>query len=215
MLGSQGDFMRKTGFLIGTTTLLAACGNQPGTYDVPLAEALVRLEKADLDGFRMARQCGILIHLRAGSPKDDAITWHVTSSGQEVLSFTVRLVAEGSGTRAAIDIPADPKGGEMYGGDRFYPRPAVNQPLRPAIQELIDAAMAQRPYNGHGLKNADQVCNVQRAGLESGSFTFGVNDRPGMDSRRSAQAEADQEKQAGDGFDNSYGQPMDKVGDPD
>jgi len=204
--------MRKTGFLIGATALLAACGSEPGTYAVPLPEALARLEKADLDGFRMARQCGILIHLRASSPRDNAITWHVTSSGQEVLSFTVRLAAEGDGIRSAIEVPADPKGGEMYGGKQFYPRPAVNQPLRPAIQELIDAAIAQRPYDGEHLKNTDQVCDVQRGGLESGAFTWGVNDRPGMDARQSARADAAEAAQAGDGFDNSYGRPMDNPG---
>lgn len=204
--------MRKTGFLIGATVLLAACGSEPGVYDVPLAEALARLEKADLDGFRMARKCGILIHLRASTPRDNAITWHVTSSGQEVLSFTVRLATEGGGTRAAIEVPADPKGGEMYGGKQFYPRPAVNQPLRPAIMELVDSAISGRPYDGANLKNTDQVCDVQRGGLESGGFTFGVNDRAGMDSRQTAQAETEEQRQAGDGFDASYGQPMNNAG---
>lgn len=204
--------MRKTGFPIGAAVLLAACGSGPGTYEVPLTDALARLEKADLDGFRMARQCGILIHLRAGSPRDNAITWHVTSSGQEVLSFTVRLAEEGSGTAAAIEVPPDPKGGEMYDGKQFYPRPAVKQPLRPAIRELVDAAMAGRAFDGKGLGNSDKVCDVQRAGLESGSFTFGINDRPGMDQRQSAQAEAEEEKRSGDGFDASFGQPMDAGG---
>jgi len=204
--------MRKSCFLIGATALLAGCGSEPGTYDVPLTEALARLEKADIDGFRMARQCGILIHFSKSPAKDNAITWAVTSSGQEMLRFTVKLVAEGEGTRAEIDVPADPKGGEMYGGNQFYPRPALNQPLRPAIRELVDAAMAQRPFNGSGLGNSDDVCDVQRAGLESGSFTFGVNDKPGMDSYQSNRAAADEERQAGDGFDNSYGQPMDNAG---
>lgn len=200
--------------IVAIMLLLSGCGGNPGTYDIPLGEALARLEKADIDGFRKARQCGILIHLTASKPRDNAITWHVTSSGQPVLDFTIKLSAEGEGTRAAIEVPADPKGGEMYGGNQFYPRPAVNQPLRPALQELVDAAMEQRPFDGQGLGNSDDVCNVQRGGLESGAFTFGVDDRPGMDSRQSARAAAEEETSdaAATSFDSNYGQPMDNAG---
>lgn len=207
--------MRKTGFLLGLASLLAACGSEPGVYDIPLPEALARLEHADTDGFRAARQCGILIHFSASQPRDNAITWRVTSSGREVLRFTVRLTAEGDGTRAAIEVPADPNGGEMYDGDKTYPRPAVNQPLRPAVQELIDAAMEQRPYDIArlpGRTNADGVCNVQRAGLESGSVRFTVDDVPGMDARRSIRVREEEAAQAeSDNFDASYGQPMDNT----
>ena len=202
--------MRKSGFVLGMTVLLAACGSAPGVYDLPLPEALARLERADTDAFRMARQCGILIHFKASQPKDNAITWHVTSSGSEVLSFTVRLTAEGDGTRAAIEVPADPKGGEMYSGAQFYPRPAVRQPLRPAIQELVASALEQRPFNPQDLGSTDSVCNVQRAGLESGSFKFGVDDAPGMDSRQSSRLRDQQEAEAErESFDENYGQPMD------
>ena len=200
--------MRKSGFIVGMALLVAACGSDPGVYDLPLPEAIARLERADIDAFRMARQCGILIHFKASKPRDGAITWHVTSSGTEVLSFTVRLTAEGDGTRAAIEVPADPKGGEMYSGKQFYPRPAVKQPLRPAIQELIDSAMDQRKFNPQDLGNSDSVCNVQRAGLESGSFRFGVDDAPGMDSRQSSRLR-DQQEAEGGSFDDSYGEPMD------
>ena len=194
-------------------SLLAACGSEPGVYDIPLPEALGRLEQADTDGFRAARQCGILIHLSASGPRDNAITWRVTSSGSEVLRFTVRLTAEGDGTRAAIEVPEDPKGGEMYDGRKTYPRPAVNQPLRPAIQELVDAAMERRPYDVMRLpepRNTDRVCGIQRAGLESGSFRFGVDDKPGMDSRQSARMREAEEAEADrEAADTSYGQPMD------
>lgn len=194
--------------------LLAGCGGggKPGVYEIPVAEAYSRLEKADINGFRSARQCGILVHMRPQKKQGEAITWHVTSSGQEVLRFTVTLVSEGEGTRAEIDVPADPKGGEMYDGTKEYFRPAFNQPLRPAIRELIDAAMEQRPYDGRRIpqpRNTDKVCSVQRSGLESGSFVFGVDDRPGMDARESALA-ADADAMDDDGsadFDESYGEP--------
>ncbi|HTN15579.1 MAG TPA: hypothetical protein VL094_12325 [Sphingomonadaceae bacterium] len=209
--------MRKLAFTITIAAMLASCGGpEPGVYPVRVAEALQRLKKADVDGFRSARQCGILIHISAGSPKDNAITWRVTSSGSEVLRFTVKLTAEGDGTRAQIEVPAEPKGGEMYDGSQFYPRPALHQPLRPAVQELIDSAMEQRPYDVMRIPNdqrssaSDGPCKVQRAGLESGSFRFKVDDKAGYDSRTSQRMrEVEEARAAMDGQDSSYGQPMD------
>ena len=194
--------------------LLAGCGGgkQPGVYEIPLAEAYSRLEKADINGFRSARQCGILVHLRPQKKQGEAITWYVTSSGTEVFRFTVKLSAEGEGTRTEIEVPADPKGGEMYDGKQQYARPAFNQPIRPAIRELIDAAMENRPYDVMRIpqpRNTDKVCSIQRSGLESGSFVFGVDDKAGMDARasaRAADAEAAEDAAATD-FDNSYGEP--------
>lgn len=194
--------------------MLAGCGggSKPGVYEIPVAEAYSRLEKADINGFRSARQCGILVHMRPQKKQGEAITWYVTSSGQEVFRFTVKLFAEGEGTRAEIEVPAEPKGGEMYDGKQEYARPAFNQPIRPAIRELIDAAMEKRPYDVMRIpepRNTDKVCSVQRSGLESGSFVFGVDDRPGMDSRESARAaEADAAEDAAQtDFDEGYGEP--------
>lgn len=194
--------------------LAAGCGGkaEPGVYDLPLPEAYARLTKADIDGFRLARQCGILIHFQRSAQKDESVTWRVTSSGRTMVNFTVRLAAEGPDkTRATIEVPADPAGGEPYDGTKHYPRPAINQPLRPAVQELIDAAMEGRAYDVQRIpqpRNTDQVCSVQRGGLESGSVRFGVDDKPGMDSRQSARAFEEEERQADrDTFDSSYGQP--------
>lgn len=209
--------MRRLTFTFAIATMLAGCGGpEPGVYPVPVAEALQRLKKADVDGFRSARQCGILIHFSAGSPRDNAITWRVTSSGTEMLRFTVKLTPEGDGTRALIEVPAEPKGGEMYDGNQFYPRPALHQPLRPAVQEMIDAAMEQRPFdvmripdNLRGSPN-NGPCQVQRAGLESGSVRFRVDDKAGYDSRTSQRMREEEDARAAmDGTDSSYGQPMD------
>lgn len=205
--------MRRLSIPVVIAMLLAGCGGaEPGVYPVPLPEALQRLKKADVDGFRSARQCGILIHFASDSPKDNAITWRVSSSGREVLRFTVRLAAEGDGTHAQIEVPAEPKGGEMYDGSQFYPRPALHQPLRPALQELIDAAMEQRPFDvmripaeKRGSPN-NGPCQVQRAGLENGTARFGLDDKPGYDSRSSQQM---REAEDYGSDDSSYGQPMD------
>jgi len=201
--------MRKSVFALAAALPLASCGSEPGVYDVPLADAVARLQNADLDGFRMARQCGILIHIKASGPVDNAITWNVTSSGEPVLRFSVKLTPAGDGTRATIDVPADPSGGEVYDGKKFYTRPAVNQPLRPAIKELVDSALAQCPYRGQGLVNSDSVCNVQRAGLESGRVKFAIDDRPGMDSadsRRADEEDAAESARQSD-FDPNFGNP--------
>lgn len=180
--------------------LLHGCGEkEPGVYALPLAEAFVRLEKADIDGFRKARQCGILIHFAAENAGENAIAWQVTSSRLPVARFTVTLTAEGAGTRAAIAVPPSPKGGgEIYDGDEFYPRPALNQPLRPAVQELIDAAMEQRPYDVWRIpepRNTDKVCSIQRAGLESGHIRFRADDIPGLDAEDTARARAEEDRE--------------------
>jgi hypothetical protein len=186
---------------------LAGCGRaETGVYDLPLAQAYDRLEKADIAGFRTARQCGLLIHLQALKKVGDAITWQVTSSGRPMLSFTVDLDAtDAETTRATIRVSGPHKSGEAYDGDEFYVRPALNQPLRPAVQELIDAAMAQRPYDVWNIPqpiNTDKVCSVQRASIESRGKAFSVDDKPGD---MPGQTRRDDEEE-----DTSYGEPMDR-----
>jgi hypothetical protein len=185
---------------------LAGCGQtETGVYDLPLAEAYDRLANADIAGFRTARQCGLLIHLQALRKAGEAITWRVTSSGRPMLAFTVNLNAvDADTTRATISVSGPHKTGEAYDGDEFYVRPAVNQPLRPAVQELIDAAMEQRAYDVWNIPapiNTDQVCSVQRGSIESRGKAFSVDDKPGdMPGQR-----RDEEEDT----DSSYGEPMD------
>lgn len=195
--------------LAAATLGLSGCSNPPGVYSLPVDEAFARLTKADIDGFRLAKQCGILIHFHA-QPDEAAhsITWRVESSGEPVLRFTVHLARMQEKTSTSFEIPADPKGGEVYDGDYFVPRPALNQPLRPALQELVDAAMAQRPYDAariHGQQNTDGVCDVQRAGLEGG-LHFSIDDEPGKDTEETL---AHHDAAAAAETNPKFGEPMD------
>jgi hypothetical protein len=200
-------------FAAAACALLAGCGGglPAGTYEVPVEVAYERLIAGDMDDFRTARQCGILIHFLAEKELNKQVRWRVISSGMQVAEFTVRLIpVDAQTTRFEIDVPADPAGGEIYDGSKFYPRPALHQPLRPAIEELVAARMAQRAYDPMGLPStdSDSVCDVQRAGLESGSYVWGVNDRPGMDARESAREAAAEEARVDYG-EPAMGEPMD------
>ncbi len=189
---------------------LSSCGNPPGVYSLPVSEAFARLAQADVDGFRKARQCGILIHLHAQPDEEtNSVTWRVESSGEQVLHFTVHLTPVQDKTSATIEIPADPKGGEVYDGDYFVARPAFSQPLRPALQELVDAAMAQRQFDAGQLPfSTDGVCDVQRAGLEGG-LHFAIDDDAGKDTERTL---ADHDAAAAAETNPKFGEPMDPAG---
>ena len=103
------------------------------------------------------------------------------------------LLAVACCTGAALAQPATKKLIE-YGWD--VPAPSY---VADHIRE-----MEQRPFDGRGLGNSDSVCNVQRGGLESGHYVFGVDDLPNQDSRGSAAERARQEE---DGP--AFGEPMD------
>jgi hypothetical protein len=157
--------------------VLGACSNQTGVYKLSKQEAFARLRNADTMAFRRAWQCGILIHFEPTEEGDDALTWRVVSDGETMLSFTVRLVDEGSNrTRAVIELPPDPRGGEYYDGTHDFPRPALNQPIRPGIQQLVDAALNQTEFKVNQM-SFDRTCEVQRGGLEGGSPPFKVYHR--------------------------------------
>ena len=191
------DMMRRV-VSIAACAALVGCGSSssslpPDTYAVPVEIAYERLIAGDMIDFRTGSQCGILIHFNAEKELNKQVRWLVTSSGTQVAQFTVRLIpVDAQTTRFEIDVPADPEGGEIYDGTKVYARPALHQPLRPAVQALIAARMEQRPFDATGLPRSevDSVCSVQRAGLESGSAQWGVNDRPGMDSRQTARADS-------------------------
>src|SRR6185436_9203746 len=137
--------------LVGVALAVAGCKPSQKTYPVSLAEGLARLANADVIGFRNARQCGLLIHVEKLLPLDNLVTWQVRSKRRLVASFSVSLSQTENGTQATIVVPKADDGGEIYDGKQHYSHPALMQPLRPAVQELIDAAMEQRPFDWHRL----------------------------------------------------------------
>jgi hypothetical protein len=143
--------------LVGVALAVAGCEPSQKTYSVSLAEGLARLDKADVIGFRNARQCGLLIHFKKFWPVDNTVTWEVQSKGRPLASFSVSLSEAGNGTQATITVPKAADGGEIYDGKQHYSHPALMQPLRPAVQELIDAAMEKRPFDWHRLPNPINV----------------------------------------------------------
>lgn len=201
--------------LAGLVLTAPGCSSKPPepAYDLPVHELYQRLQKADLDGFKIARQCGILIHFDLRYVEDQEIGWRVTSSGREMVTFKIVLTPDGPNrTRTRIEVSADPKGGEKYDGDYFYMHPALHQPLRPAVQELINAAVARRPYNvwkiPEPINTNDDVCSVQRGSLEQGTpfhVDDGPTDGPGESQKRNEQppsspAEAPEELPADAGW---------------
>lgn len=168
--------------LAASCMLLNGCGPAPGVYEITMDQAAERLERADVDGLRAAWQCGVLIHFSANRLDLDKVEWRVRSSNDSVFNVTVKLVQVEDGVRADIIVPPSPKGGEMYDGNQFYPRPALNQPIRPALNELVNSALQERPFDPERVeprRGTDRTCNIQRAGLEEGVARFSVNDRPG------------------------------------
>ena len=137
--------------LVGAALAVAGCEPSQKTYPVSLAEGLARLDKADVIGFRNARQCGLLIHFLKLRPDGNLVAWQVRSKNQVVASFSVSLSQTGNGTQATIVVPKAADGGEIYDGKQHYSHPALMQPLRPAVQEMIDAAMEKRPFDWHRL----------------------------------------------------------------
>ncbi|MDB5429968.1 MAG: hypothetical protein JWP35_1084 [Caulobacter sp.] len=170
--------------LLLATISLAGCEKPkaptPGVYDIPVAEAFQRLYASDLADMVYAKQCGILVHVTPEGITNRYVTWHVASSGQEVVRFTALLTPLGDRqTKVEIKMPADPKGGEVYDGEKFYNRPAFNQPLKPAVEEQVSALLEGRKFDVQRVgPGRDSVCNVQRGGLESG-IRFRVDDKPG------------------------------------
>jgi hypothetical protein len=143
--------------LVGIALVVACCKPSQKTYSVTLAEGLARLDNADLIGFRNARQCGLLIHFEKLLPVGNVVTWEVRSKKQLVASFSVSLSQTENGTQATIIVPLAADGGEIYDGKQHYSHPALMQPLRPSVQEMIDAAMEERPFDWRRLPDPISV----------------------------------------------------------
>lgn len=167
--------------MFASVLLLGGCGSEPGTYDIPMAEAYQLLQAEPLDDFRRDRQCGLVYRLVPSGNGTDEVTWQVFSGGVQLLWFKARLTpASSDETRVTIEVETDREGKELYSGDYETFRPVVAQPLRPAIEEAIGAVLEKRPFNGDGLPSEDNPnpCNMQRNMLEDGRLLT-INDQPG------------------------------------
>lgn len=180
-------FSARVAALLAVGAALGGCSRDPQVFDLPLHDAFQKLAETKLEDFSLKRQCGILIHLSPDAVQDESVTWHVMSSGEEVASFTAKLSAVSAGkTRIVVDVSKDSDGSDAYDGKDYYPRPAFQQPLRPAAQEAIAAVLENRSFDESKLTDVpgdNRVCGIQRAGLESGAFRFSIHDEPGSSSR--------------------------------
>jgi len=171
--------MKHLGSMVLLAASLAGCGQEqpPGVYNVSMADAYQKLLASEMPDMVFRRQCGILLHVNPTGLGGQQVTWHVTSSGEDVVEFTAALTAiSETQTKVEVKMPADPAGGEVYDGDKFYRRPAFNQPLRPAVEEQVSAILENRPFDIDRVgPGRDSVCNVQRSGLETGE-RFRVDD---------------------------------------
>jgi len=153
-----------------------------GQYKIGLHDAYERLAKADFHDFKIERHCGILIRITSQGEPDRAVTWEVTSSGRRMLSFTATLTpVDDETTKVGVSISRDANGREAYDGNQDYVRPAVNQPVRPAIEEKIASLLTGRPYDAKRMSekySRDASCRIQRDGLLIG-ICFTVDDQPG------------------------------------
>lgn len=173
--------------ILGLTLLasLGACeGQEPNVFDLPIAEVHARLKREPLTQFRRARRCGIPIAIYPSSFEREAVKWQVVSDGRDMLWFKAHLSeVSPTRTRVTIEIQLGPGGKERYSGDYFPARPAVVQPVRPAIEEAIAAVLQGREFDVDRAPRSsdDTVCDVQRASAQHG-HPISVNDpigRPG------------------------------------
>ncbi|QIG93232.1 MULTISPECIES: hypothetical protein [unclassified Bradyrhizobium] len=157
---------------------LAGCNKErpPGVYDVSVSEAYRRLFNDKLADMVYAKQCGILVHVTPSGIPGYEVTWRVHSSGREVVRFTAVLTAFSENqTKVEIRMPSAGNG-EAYDGSQSYRRPAFQQPLRPAVQEQVAAILEGRKFDVQRVgPGKDKICQVQRAGLETG-LVFRVDD---------------------------------------
>ena len=174
------------GSLVLAFLALAGCskGADELYYDIAPDDAFLRLIKADIPGFRDARQCGMLIYFERKQYDDTHIViWDVTSGDTTIARFGFHVIAKGNGSVIEMQIPKAPDGKEIYDGTQKYTHPAFLQPLRPALRELVDAAMEQRPYDWHRLPDMAvdyTICASMRQNFIASGQPYRIEDPSGM-----------------------------------
>jgi len=188
-LAEDDVFPRLVLALFGLGVALSGCSprKEEGEYPLSPADAMARLDKADVAGFRTARQCGYPIEIASLHLNPQTIRWTVSSGRAVVATFEVVLSPTAKGVKAAIVVPKAPGGGEIYDGKQAYDYPVLMQPLRPALRELVNAAMAQRAFDWRRLPDPLNIgpndtlstCINSRASLERGTPWL-MTDPPGI-----------------------------------
>jgi hypothetical protein len=163
---------------------ISGCSEPPGQVALSAHDAYERLAKGDLTEFIFQRQCGILVHVKTEARPDRSVTWHIQSSGREMLSFTATLTpVNDRRTKVDIAVSRESDGREAYDGTKSYPRPALQQPVRPAFEELVAALLKGRAFDKKRLPkydlNINSACDIQRGGVEAGIARFSIDDTDG------------------------------------
>ena len=178
---------------------LSGCSETPKpvqSFAIPPAEAFARLRGADMTGFRNGSTCGMLVQFTPHEQAPGAIRWTATSGGLRVAEFTVRLIPAGSGTEARIEVGKGPDGKEMYDGHNDYSHPAMIQPIRPNIVELINAAMEKRAFDVHRVVDPakpDSLCISLGINFEASGEAYRIDDPALMTPSQAREARANGE----------------------
>ena len=178
--------MSRWGFVAALAVAVVGCGGPgPGVYEIGADEAYRRLLSSELPQLVRARQCGIPIQIRSEGVPGRSVTWRAYGLGREIVHFTATLIRVGDHrTRTEISISRGADGREAYDGSQSYPRPAFNQPLRPAVEEQVAALLEGRDFDSSKVgRGTSSTCDVERFALQSGR-RYPVDRRPGATVRR-------------------------------
>jgi hypothetical protein len=195
----QGDTRMSTRAFAFFTTFAAALlmtavfmwpksAEGPQHKGLPIETVYKRLRASHLEAMVLEMQCGVKINIETTGIDNESVRWRVLSSGREHLRFTARLTPIApDDTRVSIEIWNSKDKADAYDGTKFYPRPVMNQPVRPAIEEQVAALIEGRAYKGTGdmvyesngtfhTPPSDGVCNIQRTSAEEGVAIFRTDD---------------------------------------
>ncbi len=166
--------------VVSVAAALPGCSQPPGQYAMGVHEVYERLLKSDFAELMYDRQCGILIHVKANGQPDQSITWEISSIGRRMLTFTARLTpVNATHTKVDLEVSKEANGREAYDGNQSYWRPAVRQPVRPAVEEQIASILSGRPYSDKLLLHqipANDACDIQHNGLLTGLYCARADD---------------------------------------
>ena len=172
------------------TLLLSACAaSVPEGYPVSQQVAFDRLLESELSGLIERRSCGVELSVDTDAQAADGkIVWRLRS-GEKILMLTALLTpVDADRTKITVSAWSEEDGDNAYNGTKLYPRPLVNQPVLPNLDEQVAALMEGRPYDIYKVKGGvrnDGACIMQKEGRKRGT-KFSVDDIPGHDSRSSA-----------------------------